>query len=474
MLSQGGAGNNQDVIVYSRNADNSAKILLHTITSTSGHKNLRLFMSIDQGATWSEVLQAQPGGSRYAVMSILPNGDVGILFEDFSLETGREYPINFITVTKEQIDEQFEELDEAASSPLVKNSLQGSTTGCDSWGSFSNTSGGWHNTWTSNGASGKAGVTVVASGYDFGQSTVYSQRCMAMRPSSDGATDEITITAPEGFYIDSYTIGGRNYSNSQSYKLIAPDGTEVSTVAGSVKSITVENVNSPTSTFRFYGSTRSTNYLCITNFTIQLKARYQVGLNVVGDKSYATLYLPFDVLTDGDTKAFYGTMADNGVVTLADLDGNIPANTAVVLINDAAATEATFNVTNGLSEAVSESTNLLKGTLKPMSLDLSQSSNYYSMGRKNGEIGFYKFDNNGTTSITLGANKAYLDTSASANLSKGFIFGFNGVTGINLAGNGAGGNALTASETVYNLSGQRVNGLSKGFFIMNGKKVVIK
>lgn len=469
LLTQNGSGNNQDVIVYNRNADLSAKVLLHTITSGNGHKTLKLFMSIDQGTSWNEVMQVQPGGSRYAVMTVLPNGDLGILFEDYSLETGNQYPINFLTVKKEQIEEWYEELDEAVNSPLVKNSLQGSTTGCDSWGSFSNGSG-WFSTWTSNDASGKAGVVVVAPGNDFAYATVYSQRVMAMRPSSDGATDDITITAPEGFYIDSYTIGGRNYSGYQSYKLTAPDGTEVSTTTGAVNSITVENVNSPSSTFQFYGSS-TTNYLCITNFTIQLKSRYPVALNVVGEKSYATLYLPFDVTTDTDTKAYYVSAAADGIATLTELaDGNIPANTAVVLINDAAATKAMFDMTTGVETVVTEETNLLKGTLKAMTLDLGQDTPYYSMGRKDGKIGFYKFNNNGTTTITLGANKAYLDTSATSQ-GKGFAFSFGDPTGIGQVETEI---SRQKTDAVYNLSGQRVSRLTKGIYIVNGKKVVVK
>ena len=476
LLTQNGYGNNQDVIVYDRNADNSANILFHTITNGGGHRTLKLFMSIDQGTSWKEVMQIQPGGSRYAVTSVLSNNDLGILFEDYSLETGREYPINFLTVKKEQIEEWYDALDAEVNSPSVKNSVQGSSTGCDSWGSFSNASSGWCTTWTSNDASGKVGVTVVASGYDFNKSTVYDQRCLAMRPSSNGATDEITITAPEGFYIDSYTIGGRNYSNSQSYKLIAPDGTEVSTVAGSVNSIIVENVNNTTSTFKFYGSSTS-NYLCITNFIIKLKSRYSANLNVVGDASYATLYLPYDVQTDANTKAYYIKAAADGVATLTRIDeGKIPALTAVVLINENAATSIVLNLSSELESVVTEEANLLKGTLIPMTLDLGENTPYYSMGRKkdnegNYNIGFYKFNSNGTTTITLGANKAYLDTSAPSNEGKGFTFCFDDVDGIESIKN-----PLPSIEntSIYNISGQRVSRLTKGLYIVNGKKIVIK
>ena len=114
LLAQGGSGNNQDVIVYNRDVDGSAKVLFHTITSGYGHKTLKLFMSIDKGTTWHEVMQVQPGGSRYTVTTVLDNGDLGILFEDYSLEVGNEYPINFLTVKKEQIDGWYADLKDMA------------------------------------------------------------------------------------------------------------------------------------------------------------------------------------------------------------------------------------------------------------------------------------------------------------------------------------------------------------------------
>ena len=461
------SANNQDILYYSKPSE-GADILIHSMT-TGSHANLKLYMSIDQGKTWNEVYQVQVGGSRYVTMTKTDKGDLALLFEDFSLEVGNQYPINFLTLTKEQVLSWYEALEEKVNSPDVKNSLQGSATGCDSWGSFTNASGGWYSTWTSNDASGKAGVTVVASGNDFNYANVYGQRCMAMRPSSAGATDEITITAPEGFYIDSYTIGGRNYSGSQSYKLIAPDGAEVSTTTGTVNAITVENVNNTTSTFKFYGSSTS-NYLCITNFIIKLKSYYTVNLNAVGEASWATLYVPFDLTAADNTKAYYIKQVEGDMAHLIEIEeGNIPANTAVVLMNGDVATKAKFAVGKDLESVVTPEENLLKGTLTTMQLDLGDDSPYYSLGRKDGEIGFYKFENNGTTTITLGANKAYLDTTSPSSSAKGFRLSFDSVNGIDTIMQAEDGRI----QGIYNVAGQRVSVPTKGLYIVNGKKVVV-
>jgi hypothetical protein len=207
----------------------------------------------------------------------------------------------------------------------------------------------------------------------------------------------------------------------------------------------------------------------LVNFSVSLAKT--LPLNVVGDKSYATLYLPFDVTTTGATKAYYIETTNNGYAQLTATDNEgtkIPANTAVVLINSDADASTVLNMTTGLSSVVSESDNLLKGTLVSMSLDLSDETNYYSLGRKDGEIGFYKFDN-GTTTIKLGANKAYLDTPTPINSVKGFTFSFDDANSIV--------SPLGETEegaSIYNLSGQRLSKPQKGINIINGKKVLIK
>lgn len=98
--------NNQDIIYY----DREKGILFHTMTKGQ-HANLNLYMSSDNGSNWVHVCQLQPKGARYATMTKLENGDLGILFEDQSLNAAggytdyNHYPINFLTIAKEQIEE---------------------------------------------------------------------------------------------------------------------------------------------------------------------------------------------------------------------------------------------------------------------------------------------------------------------------------------------------------------------------------
>lgn len=97
-------------------------------------------------------------------------------------------------------------------------------------------------------------------------------------------------------------------------------------------------------------------------------------LNVVGDASYTTLYLPYDMTLPENTTAYYITETSDGYARLTELTDGIPAYTASVLINSLAATYVILSMTDGLTSVVSKNDNLLKGTLTSMSLDLSDTS----------------------------------------------------------------------------------------------------
>ena len=60
-------------------------------------------MSTDDGRTWHDMMNIQPGGAAYSTMVKMPNGDVGVLFEDESYTAGNGYALTFVTVTKRQI-----------------------------------------------------------------------------------------------------------------------------------------------------------------------------------------------------------------------------------------------------------------------------------------------------------------------------------------------------------------------------------
>lgn len=486
-LNAGGYANNQDIFYYQRETITGKKdIIFHSMT-TAQHANFKLYYSTDGGVNWTEFLTVQTKGTRYVTMERSGSeenpGSLYLFFEDQSLNSAggytdfNHYPLNFVEITREQLESLIPGLNdynvpEYLTEKTVKNTVYGTSTGCDTYGALSGTgSGHWARTWTSNASSGVAGLTVsTVSGYGFDKATLLGTRVMTVRPSANGATDTYTISAPEGYVIKDYAIGGAVYT-SGTYRITAEDGTTTGDFSSTTTptNIEVKDVYAPSTTFTFYGASQS-NWCAITNFTISLAK--PLALNVVGSSSYATLYVPFDVTTMGNTKAYYIQTAENGSAQLTETNNEgteIPANTAVVLVNEDADASTLLNMTTGLVPVVDEDVNLLKGTLVPRTLDLSDNTTYYSLGKKNDKIGFYKFEKGGSSIINLAANKAYLDTPAVPQ-ARGFVFDFDDPTGIGSIQNSE--FTKLNDGVVYDLSGRRVDSLKSGIYIVNGKKII--
>ena len=463
--------NNQDIYYYQRETtEGKTDVIIHSIT-TGNHVNFKLYYSTDKGVNWTEFLNVQTKGTRYVTMDKNPaNGSLYLFFEDQSLNNAggytdfNHYPLNFIEITRDQLVSLIPALEEYNVPEYLEAKdvkIVHGTSGESNFGSWSGL------TWTSNAASGVAGLTMTLSDGTHDKFSNFNGRYnLAYHPAAANTNSTITLTAPTGYVITSYSVQ-TGVSQGETYTLTASDGTSV-TPANLGSTYTPLEVSglSAASTAITVTTTDASKWLSLANFTVSLAKT--LSLNVVGDKSYATLYLPFDVTTTGATKAYYAATANNGSVQLTETSGEgteIPALTAVVLVNESAEASATLNMASELTSVVSESSNLLKGTLVPMSLDLGDATSYYSLGNYNSVIGFYKFEG-GT--ITLGANKAYLEVPASG--VKGFTFDFDDdATAIsNLNGQWS----MVNGQSIYNLAGQRISKPLKGISIVNGKKVL--
>lgn len=119
--------------------------------------------------------------------------------------------------------------------------------------------------------------------------------------------------------------------------------------------------------------------------------------------------------------------------------------------------------------------NALEGT--DVATDIPEDNDYYFYGLSlnassdPASVGFYWMNATGAA-FTNGAHKAYLklDKSTPAGSQAVNGFPFNGTTtGIEQIEAGA-----DAKNTIYDLSGRRVNKAAKGIYILNGKKVLVK
>lgn len=93
-----GAACNADIVAYDKD------LMVHSLLiNPKPRKDLRIYSSTDQGATWQERLLIQPGDAAYSTMVRLPNGDLAILYEDGTMfDNG--YAINWLTIPAEVLE----------------------------------------------------------------------------------------------------------------------------------------------------------------------------------------------------------------------------------------------------------------------------------------------------------------------------------------------------------------------------------
>ena len=194
--------------------------------------------------------------------------------------------------------------------------------------------------------------------------------------------------------------------------------------------------------------------------TFRIYDSVELPLTQVGEKYYATTYLPFAVTIPEGVNAYTATLNGNNV-TLNAVTGVLPKETAVILEGNAAT--ASFALTSENSTV--DKGNML-GTLEARTIEAG-TTDYLILGRKGDVLGFY-LPNERMTSIA--GNRAYFDISTNNAAQKGFSLNFDVVSGIN--------NAVVSNNNqgvIYDLTGRRVNNTVKGgIYICNGKKIIIK
>ena len=190
-----------------------------------------------------------------------------------------------------------------------------------------------------------------------------------------------------------------------------------------------------------------------SQWTVEDATHFEVSLNAVNGKSYATFCAPFGV-TVADTKANTLVMdASKKFVTLNEI-AEVPANTGVLLVNETGATTATVTIKDDATATVSD--NALVGTLAPHAKEAGD----LFLGNNEGVVGFYDW-----AGTSLVANRAYIPAAKAAGV-RALLFD-NTTTGVNAA------TLNNASQKVFDLQGRRVEKAQKGLYIVNGKKVVL-
>lgn len=198
----------------------------------------------------------------------------------------------------------------------------------------------------------------------------------------------------------------------------------------------------------------------------------------IGTTGYTTFASSYPLNIDGMTastgtvKAYYVTASDvkSSSVALTEVTGNVEAGTGLILEGTDGAAITIPVVASGTDLS---STNMLVGctTATDITASTPNYENFYVLSATEAAFKKIKTWVDTPNTLTIPAGKAYLDTTG-ANVvgAPTLTFDLGGVTAItntNCTNN-------TNIREVYNLNGQRVAQPTKGLYIVNGKKVVIK
>lgn len=154
--------------------------------------------------------------------------------------------------------------------------------------------------------------------------------------------------------------------------------------------------------------------------------------------------------------AYIVTGGNDGVLKLTSVKGGtVPANTGLLLKGS----EGTVTISIVGSSTTDVSANKLVGVTA--ATPLAAEDGYVLMGSPS--VGFYK----NAKEFTVGANTAYLPADFVATARSFYSFG--DATAIKAIDN-----SRFAIDNYYNVAGQRVAAPTKGLYIKNGKKIVVK
>lgn len=207
-----------------------------------------------------------------------------------------------------------------------------------------------------------------------------------------------------------------------------------------------------------YTSVGSTNaYFDYVIIRIQKKAV------TIGDAGWATLYTPYALDFSSLSSSFkaYTATVDGTTVTLTEVS-NVPANTGVVL-NGAA---GSYNIPV-ITSSVTAQGSLTGNASATTNFNEFAGYDLYMLAlNAQNKAQFTK-----VTSGSIAAGKAFLKLPTGVGV-KSFNVVFNDIaTGVDEI---AGSKFQVSGTAIYNVAGQRVSQPTRGLYIKNGKKIIIK
>lgn len=271
-----------------------------------------------------------------------------------------------------------------------------------------------------------------------------------LKPSENQYTLDLSSTISTGYEVKSYWGEYKHTGIAENYFIISH-----STIKASAYRIKLYKDNS---TFTSGG----TGKIYMNVDIVSMPA-------TVGNLGYATFSCD-RALDLSDANAYYASGLTDGKVVLTKATGKVPAETGLLLVGEGSKTIPVVPT----SEASALDGNLLKASVTATVVAASTTGayHYFLAGTTAETVGFY----NVATTATSAAGKAYLETTtALATESTGarvaWIFENDGTTGIDSAKHSA---ERSSQNTLFDLEGRAVAQPTKGLYIKNGKKVIVR
>ena len=193
---------------------------------------------------------------------------------------------------------------------------------------------------------------------------------------------------------------------------------------------------------------------------------------------YATLFLDYTAEIPAELELYTANTIDGNYLMMQEVTGILPANTGVIVKGKEG--KYTFERSSEAPSAIAG--NLFRGSVEDVYITPAKEAKYYVLSMKDGVVGMYEDALSGGT-FKNNANKAYLvlgeknlgiydeevDTEdPGMQLSNSYYFDFSGTTAIEPIIN------EVEDNIYYDLSGRRVENPTRGIYILNGKKILVK
>ena len=292
----------------------------------------------------------------------------------------------------------------------------------------------------------KAGSATSANNYvggSDGHTRIYKDQILTIAPASGYTISSVQITSTTSTYAGYFTTSAwvnATASNSGSIVTVLPQKGHLSFC------VTIGNASRIKTVTVFYEEVSSPIMQEIT----------------ISEAGWATAYLPFKANVPSGVSAYTVTGAEGTTLTLKNISV-IPANTGVLLKGS-----ANTYVFAQSDDAASDATgNMLEGTTEAAGVKFNDTNKiYYILANDPTDgLGFYYQENEGV-SATCAQCKAVLAIPKGSSSAIGFRL--DGATNVNVVP------AATEDNVIYDLTGRRVENATRGIYIVNGKKVLVK